>query len=322
MRCELEYAAAVENERIGWLCLSKRKLDLQHGGNEGYDDLLGSYYSWDSTVQNHASMELGHLIAIWNGESLLGISYIEHIEVKTGPKWIYKCPECGLARIKKRRKLVPLFRCSNQNCLAEFDVPNLIQVQVVWYRADYEAGWVPVEIEVSADRCRSLAKSPSSQLSLRPMNWKKLVELLGEIPKSLVIPLKARDEVIHGGHLLRTVRVRVGQDAFRSKLLQHFGANCAFTGPTHLATLEAAHLYSYAEIGTHHSSGGLLLRRDVHRLFDLGLLAIDPNPMLISAAPELMSFAEYRRLDGQNLKIEPSTDTREWLSDHWKQYRE
>jgi hypothetical protein len=150
----------------------------------------------------------------------------------------------------------------------------------------------------------------------------KLDELLGEIPKSLVIPLKARDEVLHGGHLLRTVRVRVGQDAFRRKLLQHFGPNCAFTGPTHLATLEAAHLYSYAEIGTHHSSGGLLLRRDVHRLFDLGLLAIDPNPMLISAAPELMSFAEYRRLDGQDLKIEPSTDTREWLSGHWKQYRE
>jgi predicted RNA-binding Zn-ribbon protein involved in translation (DUF1610 family) len=317
----MELEAIVERGRTGWLCLSKSRSEVQHAGNEGYDDVLGSYYSWDSTVQNHAAIQPGHLIAIWNGESLLGVSYVEHISINTDSKLIYKCPQCGLARIKKRRSLAPLYRCSNRDCKAEFDVPTTIQIEVIWYRADYEAGWVPMDIYVNADRCRELAKSPTSQLSIRQINWAKLEELLEELPRSYVVPLRARDEVLHGGHLMRTVRVRLGQEAFRRKLRERFGDTCAFTGPTHLATLEAAHLYSYAEIGTHHTNGGLLLRRDVHRLFDRGLLAVDPNPLVISAASGLFAYEEYRRLDGERLKVDLPSEAREWLDLHWKQFR-
>ena len=317
----MEFETTLEERRTGWLCLSKPRADVQHAGNEGYDDVLGSYYSWDSTVQNHAAIQPGHLIAIWNGETLMGVSYVEYISVTSDSKLIYKCPGCGLARIKKRRNLSPLYRCSNRSCLAEFDVPTTMQVEVTWYKADYEAGWVPMDFYVDADRCRALAKSPTSQLSIRKLDWARLEGLLEELPRSYVMPLRARDEVLHGGHLMRTVRVRLGQEAFRRELRERFGDTCAFTGPTHLATLEAAHLYSYAEVGTHHMNGGLLLRRDVHRLFDRGLLAVDPRPLVISAAAELLAFAEYRRLDGQNLRVEPSGEAREWLGLHWQQFR-
>jgi N-acyl homoserine lactone hydrolase len=46
--------------------------------------------------------------------------------------------------------------------------------------------------------------------------------------------------------------------------------------------LEAAHLYSYAASGVHHLDGGLLMRRDVHRLFDLGHHAVRPNSLTLS----------------------------------------
>ena len=50
-----------------------------------------------------------------------------------------------------------------------------------------------------------------------------------------------------------------------------------FHGPAPAEVLEACHLYSYAEIGRHDIEGGLLLRRDLHRLFDQGLLAVTPD---------------------------------------------
>lgn len=72
------------------------------------------------------------------------------------------------------------------------------------------------------------------------------------------------------------MRVRVGQAEFRLRLLARYGNVCAFSGPSPTAALEAAHLYSYAAEGRHHDDGGFLLRRDLHRLFDLGLLAVEP----------------------------------------------
>ncbi|MFH8991606.1 HNH endonuclease [Streptomyces sp. NPDC017940] len=71
------------------------------------------------------------------------------------------------------------------------------------------------------------------------------------------------------------MRRRVGQEAFRARLFREQGEVCAFAGPTSADALEAAHLYSYAESGEHHEYGGLLLRSDIHRLFDLGHIAVD-----------------------------------------------
>ena len=45
--------------------------------------------------------------------------------------------------------------------------------------------------------------------------------------------------------------------------------------------LDAAHLYSYADIGSHLDRGGLMVRKDIHRLFDTGDLAINPEGLTI-----------------------------------------
>lgn len=60
--------------------------------------------------------------------------------------------------------------------------------------------------------------------------------------------------------------------------------------------LEAAHLYRYADSGRHHDDGGFLLRRDVHRLFDLGHIAVDPRTMRIDIGDDLLPFDDYARL--------------------------
>ncbi|GAB2816566.1 hypothetical protein GCM10022221_13230 [Actinocorallia aurea] len=85
--------------------------------------------------------------------------------------------------------------------------------------------------------------------------------------------------------------------------------------------LEAAHLYSYADHAAHHTHGGLLMRRDIHRLFDLGQLAIHPNTQTIDVAHTLADFSEYTRLHGTTIHAPLTPDHIKWLSEHWKTHR-
>ena len=80
-------------ERVAWLALAvagKR----QHGGNDGYDDDPGVYYSWDDTVSNSSKVAVGDIIVLWDKVALLGVSVIEDIAIGTATKLIHKCPFC------------------------------------------------------------------------------------------------------------------------------------------------------------------------------------------------------------------------------------
>jgi hypothetical protein len=72
------------------------------------------------------------------------------------------------------------------------------------------------------------------------------------------------------------VAIRQGQPAFRKKLMTAY-RRCAVTGCTIEQVLEAAHISPYRGDHTNHVTNGLLLRADVHTLFDLGLLKVHPN---------------------------------------------
>lgn len=72
------------------------------------------------------------------------------------------------------------------------------------------------------------------------------------------------------------LRAREGQAKFREALLQAFQNRCAVTGSTVTELLEAAHIEPYSEGQDHRLSNGLILRTDIHTLFDKGLLAINP----------------------------------------------
>jgi putative restriction endonuclease len=72
-------------------------------------------------------------------------------------------------------------------------------------------------------------------------------------------------------------KVRVGQNTFRRLLLQTYGKVCAFTGPQLEETLQAAHIQPYVDAESNHVRNGLLLRADMHVLFDLGLLTLGPD---------------------------------------------
>lgn len=93
---------------------------------------------------------------------------------------------------------------------------------------------------------------------------------------------------------------RQGQAAFRKRLLKAYSETCVITGCQQVAVLEAAHIHPYRGKQTHAVSNGLLLRADLHTLFDLYLIAIDPETRQVRLAPEL-GQSDYARYEGQPL---------------------
>ncbi len=73
------------------------------------------------------------------------------------------------------------------------------------------------------------------------------------------------------------VRPRLGQGAFRVAVTDAYGRACAVTREHSLPVLEAAHIVPFACGGPHEVSNGLLLRSDLHRLFDLGYATVTPD---------------------------------------------
>ncbi|GGC69247.1 hypothetical protein GCM10011504_53930 [Siccirubricoccus deserti] len=86
---------------------------------------------------------------------------------------------------------------------------------------------------------------------------------------------------------LRAIRVRRGQPAFRAALLQTYAGRCAITGCAVPDVLEAAHIVPYQGLLTNHVTNGLLLRADLHTLFDCGLIAVRLDTRRVVTSPSL-----------------------------------
>lgn len=98
---------------------------------------------------------------------------------------------------------------------------------------------------------------------------------------------------------------RRGQQAFREALIQRYQGCCMVTGCDVVAVLEAAHIVPYQGMDTNHPENGLLLRADIHTLFDLGLLAISEKLRVI-VHPSLLRTT-HGELNGRALLLPPDT---------------
>lgn len=93
---------------------------------------------------------------------------------------------------------------------------------------------------------------------------------------------------------LALVRIRQGQAAFRKQLLDAYDGKCAVTECAVSHILQAAHIVPYRGKHTNHVTNGILLRADIHTLFDLGLITIMDNGTLDVCSS--LGGSEYARL--------------------------
>ncbi|MGG5889443.1 HNH endonuclease [Falsiroseomonas sp. HC035] len=128
-------------------------------------------------------------------------------------------------------------------------------------------------------------------------------------------PKNARDA---RKRVLRAIKARRGQPQFRKKLIDVYQGRCAVTGCDVVDILEAAHITPYLGPQTNHVTNGLLLRTDLHTLFDAGLIAVEPKTKEVLVAATIKDPV-YRALHGRLLrktKTEASAPSEKALKQH------
>lgn len=102
--------------------------------------------------------------------------------------------------------------------------------------------------------------------------------------------------------VLRQVVQRRGQQKFRKALIAAYSSRCAITGCPVLPLLEAAHITPYLGPDTNAITNGLLLRADIHTLWDLGLMAVEPTTKCVWVSPDV-NDPTYAKLSGRSLTL-------------------
>ncbi|MGW8728203.1 HNH endonuclease [Streptomyces sp. NPDC055808] len=281
--------------------------ERQFQGNAGYEDVAEESYSYDSTVGNHLRVAVGDLVVVRNGYEALGVGYVEKLEVTPGQEKLRsRCPNCRSTGFKERVTEVPRFRCSP--CKSSFADPTVEVISVITYRAHYGGTWQPLEGCLDKAQLAELSLSKSDQQSIKAMDRARTLSAIAargiRLPGHGHASLAIRQNPLElpGGRRRTTIAARRGQDAFRRALVARYGMICAATGPAPAEVLEAAHIRPFAKTERHRVEEGLLLRADIHRLFDSGLLAISSS-LLVHIAPSLRGHLVYSELEGSPLHV-------------------
>lgn len=166
--------------------------------------------------------------------------------------------------------------------------------------------WIPIPEDWSKSIVQG--KSYSTDTEIGQKLWSKVELLLQKYlihvqdeEKSQLI-LEDTESPMYGNSVL--TKVRLGQGAFRILVTDAYQRKCAISGEKTLPVLEAAHIKPYVESGPHFISNSLLLRSDLHKLFDSGYLTITPQlnvEVSKRIKEEFENGKEYYRFHGKEL---------------------
>jgi hypothetical protein len=288
----------------------------QYGGNAGYEDDPSAVYRYDSNVSNYRQVSEGDVIVLRSRIKILGIARIEEILTGEGEKQRLRCPVCGISQIKERVTMQPRWACRDHHA---FDAPKRETVSVKTFEAHYGGTFRPAPRALTMQQLNDAVMRPSDQMSIKELDLAKFEEVLlddigchrlvveyadaivpdtaalidtdVDMPQSII---EARRRV------LREVNLRRGQPQFRNRLILRYGNACQISRCAFPGLVEAAHIAPYARTSENGVHNGLLLRSDLHTLFDLGLLAINPATLTISLHPALLEMG-YGSFEGAPL---------------------
>ncbi|WP_231553146.1 HNH endonuclease [Novilysobacter defluvii] len=295
----------------------------QYGGNDGYEENPSAYYTYDSRVPNHKQLAEGDVVFVRNATHILGAALVESVSSQPGSKMERRCPSCGAVNVRERKSRNPAWRCSK--CRAEFENPVENIVDVRSFTAHYGKTFRTAPPNLDARLLKQAAASPNDQLAIERLDVGKLAKVLGGAFLSAgdLLRTAALSKTLDPGDadaspatenpsnyaiwegdereaVLRSIRIRRGQQSFRRRLIRAYGGRCAVSGCELLDLLEAAHISPYKGAADHHLENGLLLRADLHTLFDLGHLAIEPITMTAKFS-KAAALGGYAQLDGTRL---------------------
>lgn len=256
----------------------------------------GSSYIHDGDTGSPEQLREGHVIVLHNDENVLGFGRISRIERDT-----------------------------------DISAPAR-------YVLHYGGTWRPLDGAIGIDDLNEACTRETSPDGIRALDAGKLEAMLARIAvplssqeaeASAVAKIEAMRRIVtsqktpaggqggkdpKGGRREVKTMARNGQSGFRENLIRRYGHVCAVTGSCPVEVLQAAHLRGFAEHESHNLTEGVLLRADVHLLFDRHLLTVDPTTWRVVLAPSLSGYDAYEPLEGIKFADGPSEQA---IRDHF-----
>lgn len=155
-------------------------------------------------------------------------------------------------------------------------------------------------------------KLPDGGLDLR-----RVEDVEGKVEQAGKTAYDPNDESEGKDYVIGSIARRRGGAAFRKAVLVAYANTCCISGCKLQDVLEAAHIKPYNGSSTNVIANSLLLRSDLHTLFDLLRLTIEPNTLKVKLHPELLTHSEYAAFNGKALTAPPNVDLSKALSHHW-----
>lgn len=315
-----------------WILKSKGEKSA-FGGNEGYADELEDFYVFDTTVKNHNKIKAGDYVLLVDKYHILGSAVVERIAVtEQVVKQRFSCPECGTKEFYSRASLLPRYKCRKKH---EFDTPRPEDITVSEYRAHYSSSFQAAGPKVSvkvldghyikrniyysiqqADRAFVGAGSAEAGIVFKTLSP-------SSASKKRVMVFPDKDYEPDGGDernfSIGKIALRPSQDSFRAALFDIYGTKCMVSGCDVALAIEASHICAFRGEKDNHPQNGILLRRDLHALWDSGLIGIEPEGLKIHLS-ETLAGSVYEEFSGQVLQVDEVglAPSRSALALRWK----
>jgi putative restriction endonuclease len=252
---------------------------------------------WRPSTKNFQALQAGELLVFKlnsprNRIGGFGV-FSDHVRLPIQTAWETFGPGNGVSSLEELRSAIARLR-SNVDIVPSTDIGSTILVQPVflpphlWF--DLPESWAP-----SIQRGKLYSTENSEGLSL----WDRLMEA-ARLDKTTNVPgLTSVGQARFGTPTLITPRL--GQGAFRVAVTEAYGRQCAVTKGKVLPALDAAHIKPFSEGGEHVKSNGILLRKDIHSVFDAGYVTIQDD-LTFSVSKKVKEVfnngEEYLRLHG------------------------
>lgn len=174
-----------------------------------------------------------------------------------------------------------------------------------------EPDWIPIPQDWSPHIVQGKTYDLQEQAGTAP--WQQVLDRLQQQqvlslePTFPVSPIPEQ-AVRFGEYVTRT---RLGQSGFRALVTEAYHRQCAMTGAKTLPVLEAAHIKPITQSGPHRVDNGLLLRSDLHILFDRGYMTVTEDYHIEVSRrikEEFDNGEEYYRMHGQKLLVLPGQE--------------
>jgi len=223
----------------------------------------------------------------------------------------------GAASLVEMRRRIEKYRKSSSDRHEDYKIGCIILLNPFFFE---RKDWIPVpaDFHLNTQQGKSYDLRSSSGKTL----WDAVSFVLQSQPVMQDVAAEAERKRMYGEPIL--MRPRLGQGTFPVLVTDTYQRRCAVTGEKALPVVQAAHIRPVKQGGEHRIDNGLLLRSDVHALFDRGYVTVAPDYQFRVSRrlkDDYDNGEHYFQFQGMKIWLPPRSDDRpnraflEWHAD-------